>query len=190
MLRALVIAQRVAQPGIDGVRQILQQMAGAVPDPGPEIGQPLVEHAVGIGGGEIEIGPEHRTLGLGVDNARDRCRRLDLGARQGRAEALDHQFADDAERVGRPVEIRDGDGVAIGVVHPAQPRLRSDRERGIDDAQVEAVARPQHQPVRPELHGRGIAVGRGVADAQIHRSSQPKAPIRSPRKNKPPGGGF
>ena len=80
------------------------------------------------------------------------------------------QRADDQQFGGRLLEFDQRDRIAEHVVHPARRARRRQCQFGIDQPQIVAVARPQHQPVRAEGRRPGIAVPRRVADREmLHR---------------------
>jgi hypothetical protein len=82
---------------------------------------------------------------------------------------IEVELTDDAQlrRARLLVEGHDGDRIAEDVVQPAHaPGLGIDDEARREEAQVVAVARPEHHPVRTERHRIGIAVRRGVPDVQ------------------------
>jgi len=54
--------------------------------------------------------------------------------------------------------VRNGDRIAEGIVHIAHVGLRIDRQAGVQQTQVVAVARPEHQPVVAQDDGLGIFV--------------------------------
>ncbi len=167
---ALGVARLVGEVGLDRLghrRQHRQRLGVAVA--GQKASRPGVQLTLRIGRLALHQARQVRHL---LDRVAER---VDLGDRIERQVGLRRvmlqvQRRDDAQRVGpRPGEIDEADRVAEHVVRPAQlRRRRRDPQRGVVQAQVVAVVRAQHQPVLGQAHRRGVAIGRGVLDADAH----------------------
>jgi hypothetical protein len=107
---------------------------------------------------------------VGVAEGERRRRRRDVEDRPSLGREVQLRGAEDLQAVGRGGEGGRRHSVARDVLAPADGCLRRDRERALDDAQVAALARPQHQPVRAEPDGLAVAVGRPVHDAECRHA--------------------
>ena len=124
----------------------------------------------------------HRGVGVGIvalDIARQVGRLFgEIGERQlprifldrrqlGRqAEMFQADGAGQLQQLRRAVELGDGDRVAERVVDPAHLGGRIDGQAGIEQAQIVAVARPEHQAMLTQRHRGRIFVARAVDDLE------------------------
>jgi hypothetical protein len=128
---------------------------------------PAVDQVVRVGVVPF-LGPAevHRVLGRIAEREARRVR-LELDRLQRRGKVLGAETGLEHQLRARLREADQRDRIAEHVVQPAhRARRRLDRQRGVDQPQVVAVARPGHQAVLAELHRVAIAVGGPVPDVE------------------------
>ena len=82
------------------------------------------------------------------------------------AEMFQPDGAGELQQLGRAVELGDGDRVAECVVDPAHLGGGVDGQAGMEQAQIVAVARPEHQAMFAQRHRGRIVVARAVDDLE------------------------
>ena len=136
---------------------------------------PGLHQALRIGIMPVEQAAKVAAVVARIDEGIDLRLRRDREYGSGQPEMLEMQRRDDQQlgRALRELDLRHR--VAEHIVHPAHIARRRQRQLRLDQPQVVAVARAQHQPVRPERDRRRIAVARLVANGQIFHAADPPA---------------
>lgn len=108
-----------------------------------------------------------RQLGIEIGERIGARRVVQRIVRRGRHEMVELHIAFEAQLGRSAVEAGNGDRIALHVVKPPDHgRLRTDRQRRVDQAQIVAVPGPDHQAMVAQPHWIGVAVCCQVADIQ------------------------
>jgi hypothetical protein len=132
-----------------------EELLGPAAHRGVRVGIVALDIARKVGRLLGEIG-ERQLLGILLD-------RRQLGRQ---AEMLQPDGAGKLQQLGSALERREGNRVTERIVDPAHLGRRLDRQSGVKQTKVVAVARPEHQAVLAQCHRCGILVARTMDDLE------------------------